>query len=352
MNRNTYSKHNHTSKEHKQGFAQRSKRSRLFTSLKAILGKNNRTTVSGDRRCSSRTTRDRDSVMKKVLTILYDELDYKLTDANNLGEKHVNAIITYWKDKGLKPKTLQCHISTLRTFCGWIGKPGIIHETADYFDSPDEIRVTRAAVKDRSWTSAGVNPVAKIKEIAELDSVIAIQMLLELHFGLRREEAMKLKPHYADQGQFLFTEWGTKGGLPRHIPIVNEAQRMVLDLAKNCTEKVSSSLIPSRYSYKRWNNRYSYIMKRAGITMAANGITSHGLRHEYAHFTYESISGLVAPIRQSHEKHYPYDRNLDTYARKMVSRNMGHRREEITSAYVGKKIPPKLISDGLFSQEN
>ena len=52
-------------------------------------------------------------------------------------------------------------------------------------------------------------------------------------FGLRREEALKLRPRLADQGDVLALQasW-TKGGKARTVPIRTDAQREVLARAK------------------------------------------------------------------------------------------------------------------------
>ena len=55
-----------------------------------------------------------------------------------------------------------------------------------------------------------------------------VRMSLELQraFGLRREEAMKFQPSYADKGDRLQLKasW-TKGGKPRTIPVRTETSK-------------------------------------------------------------------------------------------------------------------------------
>ncbi len=59
-----------------------------------------------------------------------------------------------------------------------------------------------------------------------------VRMSLELQqaFGLRREEAIKFSPSYADRGDCLVLKdtW-TKGGKAREIPVRTPVQREVLD---------------------------------------------------------------------------------------------------------------------------
>jgi len=75
-------------------------------------------------------------------------------------------------------------------------------------------------------------------------------MSLELQqaFGLRREEAMKIRPCIADQGDHLFLQgsW-TKGGRKRIVPIRTEQQQEVLDRDPRLAGR--GSLIPSSRNY-------------------------------------------------------------------------------------------------------
>ena len=62
-----------------------------------------------------------------------------------------------------------------------------------------------------------------------------VRMSLELQavFGLRREEAIKFTPAYADRGDRvrIKASWA-QGGRAHEVPIGNEHQRAVLDVAR------------------------------------------------------------------------------------------------------------------------
>ena len=79
-----------------------------------------------------------------------------------------------------------------------------------------------------------------------------VRMSLELQqaFGLRREEAMKFQPSFADRGDHLVLKasW-TKGGRERTIPVRTEAQREVLNRARRLAGL--GSLIPSNRNYRQ-----------------------------------------------------------------------------------------------------
>jgi integrase len=64
----------------------------------------------------------------------------------------------------------------------------------------------------------------------------------------------------------------------------------------------------------------------------------HGLRHEYAHFRYYQITGMTAPAAGG-LKYAEMDANqrkLYHNACKIIAVELGHSRETISRAYVGK----------------
>ena len=77
-------------------------------------------------------------------------------------------------------------------------------------------------------------------------------MSLEMQqaFGLRREEAIKFQPSFADRGDHIVLKasW-TKGGKTREIPVRTEAQRTILDRVLQFTG--TGSLIPSSRNYRQ-----------------------------------------------------------------------------------------------------
>jgi hypothetical protein len=71
---------------------------------------------------------------------------------------------------------------------------------------------------------------------------------LQQAFGLRREEALKIRPHWADRGEHLQLKasW-TKGGRARTVPIRTAKQTYLLKEAKVLAGQ--GSLIPAKRSY-------------------------------------------------------------------------------------------------------
>ena len=76
--------------------------------------------------------------------------------------------------------------------------------------------------------------------------------------------------------------------------------------------------------------RYYVVMRAAGITRKGLGITSHGLRKEFANRVYFELTGVRSPI----QGRPPIDR-VDRDARLRLVRHLGHARESVGTAYLG-----------------
>ena len=161
---------------------------------------------------------------------------------------------------------------------------------------------------------------------------VAMSLKLQRAFGLRREEAMKIRPEWADRGdRLVLKDTWCKGKRERELPIRTEDQRAVLDEAKalaGTTEK--GSLIPTG-KYVQQVKRFEYQCRKAGI----NG--SHGLRHEYAQRRYRELAGFACPLADGpkREELTPAMRRKDYEARLEVSRELGHGRLSIVNSYCG-----------------
>ena len=167
-----------------------------------------------------------------------------------------------------------------------------------------------------------VNPdISKIT-----DPYVRISLELQRHFGLRREESLKIKPHLADQEHklVLLGAW-CKGNRSREIPIRTAEQRRWLDEAKLLAWHANRSLIPESKTYIR--QRYVYDQQ-----LRHSGIRSHGLRHAYAQKRYQELTGWSAPIAGGPDpKTLNYEqRRQDTLARMILTEELGHSRISIT----------------------
>lgn len=163
------------------------------------------------------------------------------------------------------------------------------------------------------------------------DDHARMSLRLQAAFGLRREEAIKFRPAYADHGDHLRLKpsW-CKGGRAREIPIVTTEQRQLLDECHRLA--ATGSLIPADRTYIEQRRIYERHAARAGLSKL------HGLRHAYAQTRYEELTGFSAPAGGGPDSRQltGEQRKMDRRARLQVSGELGHEREQITTVYLGR----------------
>ena len=249
------------------------------------------------------------------------ESGFRQMKAPSLKGKHVLALLDRWQGEGLSPGTIKNRLAHLRWWAEKIGKAGIL--PADN---------TQLGVADRRF----VTNVSKAQELVTdlgkiTDAHVRMSLQLQSAFGLRREEAIKFQPKYADQGDHILLKgsW-TKGGRDRSVPITTSQQREVLNAAHQLAG--ASSLIPVQKTYIQQRNTYDGQCKAAGLSHM------HGLRHHYAQSRYVVLTGWKAPAAGgiSSKELTPMQRSQDRIARQIISRELGHGRTQITAIYLGR----------------
>ena len=158
-----------------------------------------------------------------------------------------------------------------------------------------------------------------------------MSLRLQEAFGLRREESIKIRPGWADQGNALrLKDSWTKGGRYREVPVGSDAQRAVLDEAKRLAD--GRSLIPAELNYRDQLKAFRAQCQRVGI----NGV--HGLRHRYAQTHYVQKAGWECPARggPTVKQLTPEQRSIDQRVRLEISLELGHSRAQITAIYLGR----------------
>lgn len=251
------------------------------------------------------------------------ELGYRrISGPKGLKEKHVVALVQHWQATGITDATMKNRMSHLRWMASTARMPHLVQLDNDGYGIGRRQFVTN---EDRSVKFTQ-------EKIAALpDPYVRMSAELQREFGLRREEAMKFIPSWADQGDHirLKDSW-TKGGRPREIPVLTQAQRDVLDRAKNLTPM--HSLIPAERSYIQHVKIFERQMEAVGLGK------SHGARHGYAQARYEALTGWKAPAAggPTHRQLTDDQKPVDREARLKISRELGHEREQITAVYLGR----------------
>ena len=263
----------------------------------------------------------RERMLTLIANQLY-ELGYRLMHAKSLRPKHVEALVQHWLATGVSAGTMKNRMAALRWWAAKVGKQNVVARSNDHYGLPRRRYVN------------GANKAIEL-ETDQLDRItdphVRMSLGLQQAFGLRREEAIKIRPTPADGGNRLWLKasW-TKGGREREVPIRNPLQRAVLDSAKALAG--NSSLVPSHKTYVQQLKLYEGQCMRAGLSRM------HGLRHRYAQTRYEELTGFKAPIAGGPKSREltPEQRVLDKEARVIISQELGHGREAITAVYLGR----------------
>ena len=298
----------------------------LVTSAERVIDKNGLIRVNG-KVASIRTVEFSRQVVRESCRRLHT-LGYYIIDINSLKEKHIDALVRDWHEKGLSNKTMQNQLSRLRIFAGWLGKLEIIKAGGlpAYLPEVEKatLKVKTFTETSKSWTGNGVNLVSVLKQARLEDLRLYSMLLLGVSFGLRKKEMLRIKPWRADAGNEL---------------------RIDGSVAKNGWPELT---------YKQSENRFYKLMIKLGITKIDSGVSAHGLRAEFAE-NLSLIMGLVPPSLGGEIDQMAKDqRKAITDA---VSDQLGHDMEHTISAYfssfrpvahvngIGRQIGSTLIVD-------
>jgi integrase len=252
---------------------------------------------------------------------LYD-LGFRGMQPRSLKQKHVDALVKGWLRQELAVGTIKNRMAVLRWWAEKADRRSVVARSNDYYGIPDRQFVTNTS-KAKEVSTQDLERVS--------DPYVRISLELQRAFGLRREEAIKFSPGFADRGDHitLKSTW-TKGGKERDVPVRTDEQREVLKQVHQLAG--NGSLIPGDRNYVQQLRVYERQTSNAGLSKM------HGLRHAYAQARYEELTGWKAPAAGGPVSRAlsPGQKVMDRHARKTISQELGHIREQITSVYVGR----------------
>ena len=193
---------------------------------------------------SHATRRDRSYALAQMANALH-EAGYRGLRAKGLKGKHVEALVRHWRDRRLSDATIMNRMAHLRWWAAQVGKSNLVGSNAQYGIGP------------RSHVSDGTRrrdlDEAKLARVR--DAHVRMALRLQAAFGLRREEAIKFTPAYADRGDRLAVRGSTaKGGRPREVPVLTDSQRRLLDEARELAG--GGALIPPGRNYAEQRKVY------------------------------------------------------------------------------------------------
>jgi hypothetical protein len=247
------------------------------------------------------------------------ELGFRVPAAASLKPKHVTALVDYWYGQGISTGTVKNRVGWLRWWAEKVNKAAVI--PADNLELG--IRDRGGDQRNRAWTlPPGLT-------MPDPRMMLSLRMMQE--FGLRVEEALKIRPMAADRLGMLLVLKGswTKGGRPRDIPIRTLSQLALLAEAQKLVG--SASMIPTEDTFIRHRRRLEHETLKRGLT------NLHGLRHGYAQRRYRELTGWDCPKSGGPDgKTFTVEqRGKDKEARLAISQELGHARVAITVVYLG-----------------
>jgi len=244
----------------------------------------------------------------------------QLKNVSQLKSKHIHRLVGHWQQEGVQASTQKNRMAALRWLQEKTGNDGLVACSNDHYGIPD-----------REYANQGDRSLEYERDVLDQidDAYVRASADLQQAFGLRREEAIKIQPGFADRGNHLVLKdsW-CKGRIEREIPIRTDEQRAALDRAHDVAGK--QSLIPSSKSYIQQVKVFEYQMGKVGYGQ------SHGARHLYAQERYREESGMDCPARggKPWKELTEAEKNISDQAREIVSRELGHERKSITNSYL------------------
>lgn len=250
------------------------------------------------------------------------ELGFHGMTARSLKPKHVDALVKHWMEQELAVGTIKNRMSVLRWWAEKVAKQNVIARSNEHYGIPDRQFVSSTS----KATGVTVQELDKIT-----DPYVRMSLELQQAFGLRREEAIKFCPGFADRGDHLTlkSSW-TKGGKERDVPVRTPEQRKVLQRVHQLAGR--GALIPAERNYVQQLRVYERQTANAGLSRL------HGLRHAYAQRRYEELTGWKSPAAGGPVSKVlsPGQKVLDRQARLTISEELGHCREQISSVYLNR----------------
>ena len=287
---------------------------------------------------SDRTQTATKEVIYTAMRMLH-KMGYKLQDPKNLSERHIESLVRQWWFEDKKtPKTLEGYLSRLRRFCEMMGKVSMVKRAKDYLpDVPaEELVVSAVAKESKSWASKDLDMTAIWPKIDARNKRMGAILRIELAFGIRREEALKCRPHTQGYiGHYAVLPGQGKSGRYRNVITMTQAQRDILEHVKSVIPRGETLGWPLTRAgkvatLKQNLKRYDNVMRALGFTKNGFGVTGHGLRAQFAENN-ALAHGILPPTMGGTTGQL--DKKEMKIRLERLSEDMGHSRERVMTSY-------------------
>lgn len=298
---------------------------------------------------SHRTQHLVNELVMKLASVLRFELGFKLDKPHKLQVRHVAAWAKWLNEKRASgeylPATCAGYATAVRHICRWSGNAGLVSRFDECLNTGTTAR-RLLAERDKSWEANQVDINEALLKVWAQEPWVAMCLLAQAAFGLRRREAVQLHPLRdikLEEG-YLHVRDGAKGGRPRIVPIDSDDRReaaiTLMDYSRWCNVRAARApysrtpMPPEHMALHQALNRYSNIVRRAaGLTLDDAGVTGHGLRAGYVCQRLQEL-GITAVVRGGTGL-LDGDASATARALRQVSESVGHSRPQIVGAYAG-----------------
>jgi len=256
------------------------------------------------------TQRARASALMGAARMLHEK--FGLQKWANLGEKHIERVVSTWRSADAGRRGLDCKLSHLRWLVRKIGKANLVPRSNAELGVEPGPRKTRAGkcISDEQLQTY----------LASLDDPrMRAAIRLGRYFGMRCREAMLFRPGRDFDGERVWLKRGTKGGRPRYLWLHNAKQREVIEEVRALVGDGDGALIPPEWpSYKKWAEHCYRKFRAAGLGRKTDAIY-HDMRRTYAR---DRMGYLMLHGRTPEQ------------AAALVARELGHSRTDILGWYL------------------
>ena len=145
-------------------------------------------------RDGSRMTQAQREQRLRLIARELNELAFRHLHASSLKPKHVEALIKSWHERGLSPGTIKNRMADLRWWAEKVDREFVIAKDNARYGIEERTYVAEHS-KARKLPDQALSGIA--------DEHVRMSLRLQATFGLRREEAIKFQPSYADRGDKL-----------------------------------------------------------------------------------------------------------------------------------------------------
>jgi len=133
---------------------------------------------------------------ERVLTLIANQLVELVfrQHAKSLKPKHVEALVKHWVESGVAIGTVKNRMAALRWWAAKVNKQNVIARSNDHY----------GPARRRYTTNANRATTLRVDQLERVtDPHVRMSLELQRAFGLRREEAIKIRPALADRGDLL-----------------------------------------------------------------------------------------------------------------------------------------------------